>query len=190
MLAAVAVPVDPLELAIRTAWPEELLVHYRLHPRPWQLHTLPDIANHWLGVHNMFRQHATLLAAATDAWSGKTLPALNYLRTAVPRAASFVHVLHMHHHAETDMAFPAVAVAAPEMARAFAVLDRDHAQIEPMLERVERVIETRDPRIDPMASELAAALPPLLAALDRHLNDEEDIIVPALVVRGHLVRGL
>jgi hypothetical protein len=30
----VAVPVDPLELAIRTAWPEELLAHYRFEGRP------------------------------------------------------------------------------------------------------------------------------------------------------------
>jgi iron-sulfur cluster repair protein YtfE (RIC family) len=149
-------------------WPDDLLEYHRAHPRAsWPALALPELAQRWLAIHDMFRRHADRFEARLGAW-----------RAEVP---GFLHHLEMHHHLETVMGFPALTRAAPAVARAFTMLDGDHEAIAELIDRVQRART---------AADLEAELPPMLAALRQHLLDEEDIIVPALIVRGHLVRGL
>lgn len=147
------------------------------------------MAEHWLQVHDMFREQAKSIERAMQQFRVGSLPAPDFVRHGGAEVLSLVRVLDMHHHAETSYAFPAVAQAAADVAKAFDVLDRDHVVIEGMIQKVRTTLAA--PRVDSprLANELESVLDPLLPALQRHLRDEEDIIVPALIVCGHLVRG-
>jgi hypothetical protein len=91
---------------------------------------------------------------------------------------TFTSQLHVHHHAEDDALWPplrATALTADEIATLDA-MEREHAQIDPLLEQVERAAGD-----DPAA--LPGSLRRLRAALAGHLRHEEDAALPMIARR-------
>lgn len=90
---------------------------------------------------------------------------------------------HTHHHVEDDHYFPRFKLRYPQLARPIDLLDSDHRVLEETLDAIGRHIEGfsagktgRD--------EIGAALNDarkLDHILKRHLADEEDIVIPALL---------
>jgi hemerythrin-like domain-containing protein len=90
---------------------------------------------------------------------------------------------HTHHHVEDDHYFPRFKLRYPQLVRPIDLLDSDHRVLEETLDAIGRHIEGfsagktgRD--------EIGAALndaSKLERILKRHLADEEDIVIPALL---------
>jgi len=90
---------------------------------------------------------------------------------------------HVHHHVEDDHYFPRFKQVFPQLARPIDLLDCDHRVLEETLDAVENHIrdvsaETAD--TDRIAGILKDARK-LDHILNRHLADEEDIVIPALL---------
>lgn len=90
---------------------------------------------------------------------------------------------HVHHHIEDDHYFPRFKEVFPQLARPIDLLDCDHRVLEETLDAVEQHVrtlqaETADRDRLGAALEDARALDRILS---RHLEDEEDIVIPALL---------
>lgn len=170
---------------------DTLLVLARRHPRE----TWPDrlqlggLGRFWLERHGLFRSfdrvildnaEAALddpeLAAALRPWLARHLPA-------------FLGGLDEHHRVEDDHYFPVFRRAEPRLASGFDLLDGDHAAIHAAIEGIAAsaasVIGAGD------GASYRAALgrfrdthAALGRQLIRHLDDEEDLVIPLLIERG------
>ncbi len=90
---------------------------------------------------------------------------------------------HVHHHVEDDNYFPRFKEVFPQLGRPIDLLDSDHRVLEETLDAVEnhvRALQAENADKDRLASVLADARK-LDHILNRHLEDEEDIVIPALL---------
>lgn len=90
---------------------------------------------------------------------------------------------HVHHHVEDDHYFPRFKEVFPQLGRPIDLLDCDHRVLEESLDSVEhhvRTLTTEAANRDVIAETLASARK-LDGILTRHLADEEDIVIPALL---------
>jgi hemerythrin HHE cation binding domain-containing protein len=105
---------------------------------------------------------------------------LNELR---PLGRHLIGHAHVHHHVENDQYFPRFKQAYPRLARPIDLLDGDHRALEENLAAVEGHLrtlsaETADRDTIGRALDDARALDRLL---QRHIADEEDIVIPVLL---------
>jgi len=173
---------------------EELLYLLRRHPREgWDDNAgLGDLARFWLGRHDGFRQLGGALSDALTRFREGEIEAMRFGGFFAPRLQHFLSELHHHHVIEDQHYFPVFAAAETRLARGFEILENDHELIH---ERIGRVITSangllglleggdRD-RIRRAADTYAADSDLLVTGLLRHLDDEEDLIVPLMIERG------
>lgn len=173
---------------------EELLYLLRRHPREgWDDNAgLGDLARFWLGRHDGFRQLGGALTDALTRFREGEIEAMRFGGFFAPRLQHFLSELHHHHVIEDQHYFPVFAAAETRLARGFEILENDHELIH---ERIGRVITSangllglleggdRD-RIRRAADAYAADSDVLVTGLLRHLDDEEDLIVPLMIERG------
>jgi hemerythrin-like domain-containing protein len=90
---------------------------------------------------------------------------------------------HVHHHVEDDHYFPRFKEVFPQLGRPIDLLDCDHRVLEETLDAVEnhvRALHAEAADKDRIAAALKDA-GRLDRILNRHLEDEEDIVIPALL---------
>jgi hypothetical protein len=90
---------------------------------------------------------------------------------------------HVHHHVEDDHYFPRFKQVFPQLARPIDLLDCDHRVLEDTLDAVEhhvRALYAESADRDRIGAALKDA-GQLDRILNRHLEDEEDIVIPALL---------
>ena len=129
----------------------------------------------------------------TIAKGGRTAP--EFAKFFAPRLNFFLGNLDGHHNVEDQHYFPVFARAEPRLKRGFEILDLDHHTIH---EGLESNAETANAFLEALqqnedkqrfaADDYADANTRLVAMLDRHLADEEDLIIPLILERGD--RGL
>jgi iron-sulfur cluster repair protein YtfE (RIC family) len=142
-------------------------------------------------MHGGFRAHQAEMAAMIGAWRADTLdiPALH--RALIPALQQFLQHLDGHHRIESGHYFPALQQLEPRIAAGIDLLDRDHdaihAHIEAMVESgraLHQAVTGATPdaadRVERLADVLALAAPQLA----RHLDDEEEIVIPLIALRG------
>ncbi len=182
---------DGQKLASRAGLPAEFLYLREVFPRErWDTAVLHPTARHWLHMHGGFRVHQAEMAAMVDTWRGDDdLRSLHH--ALIPTLQQFLQHLDAHHRVESGHYFPALQRLEPRIAAGIDLLDRDHdaihAHIEAMVETgralhqavVGGVADARD-RVERLADVLALAGPQLA----RHLDDEEDIVIPLIALRG------
>lgn len=181
---------DDLDLARRVGWPPELRVLLDRYPREvWSAHpNLGATARFWLQRHDMFRELGGALSRATLEFREGRIEAARYKAWFVPRLRFFLGELDGHHRIEDDAYFPLFRAADARLVRGFDVLEGDHDGIHHALERIaERAgaLLQAGPG-DPLmraADAYAQESDRLLAGLLRHLEDEEDLIVPLILDR-------
>ena len=184
------------DLALRPALGEELRFLARRHPRAsWASHArLGELARYWLERHAAFREldeiirtgSEAALAGSTDA--GALKPWLEgHLQT-------FLWQLEGHHRVEDLHYFPAFRRVEPRLAAEFELLERDHDALHAGLERIvtiaNRVLAHEGTDLAHFRADLARfrdAQAALGRQLRRHLDDEEDLVVPLLIERGEPV---
>ncbi len=189
----------PLDLDTRNGWPDELRLLLDRFPRAtWPpRRDIGAMAKFWLDIHDGFRGFAGKLDAATgDFREGRVTPA-HFQSWFAPRIDMFLSHLEGHHQIEDHQFFPLFAAAETRLARGFEVLENDHAVIHGAMDRL---VETAhgfltvapgdSDRLRFAGDAYTEASDRLLHLLDRHLGDEEDLIVPLILERGEYALGL
>lgn len=177
----------------RSGLPEDLRWLADRYPRnEWQAHeNIHGMAGFWLQRHDMFRELGGLLSGGIADYREGRLTAPEFARWFAPRLNHFLGNLDGHHNVEDQHYFPIFAKAESRLKRGFDILDADHHTIHDALERnaaaanafVKALQESQD-RQRFAADDYAGENDRLLAMLTRHLDDEEDLIIPLILDRG------
>jgi hemerythrin-like domain-containing protein len=184
---------DPLGLERRTGLPADLLKLLETYPREtWAGHdNIHGLASMWLQRHDMFRDIGGTLTGAIADYREERTDARAFARFFAPRLEFFLAQLNGHHQVEDMHYFPVFARAESRLKRGFAILDRDHHLIHEALElnaetanAFLRALGEDEDRRRFAADAYAAQNERLVAMLARHLDDEEDLIVPLILDRG------
>jgi hypothetical protein len=173
-------------------WPAELRVLLDLHPRStWRARRSPT-ASFWLEIHDGFRNDMTDLESAGADYSAGRLSLRELAVRVPPRLRGMVAQLRGHHEMEDFHYFPSFSTADSRLAPGFARLATDHTHLHEDIDRA--LAALRDLRAaaadESLASAAGAVAERYLAASDRfyralrrHLDDEEDLVVPLLIER-------
>jgi len=191
--------IEVLTLARRSGWPEELRVLLLRYPREqWVAHAnLGEMARFWLSRHVMFREISVAIGQITEQFRSQALSPVEFSRQLVPRLQFLLHQLSAHHQIEDLHYFPIFRAADARLARGFDVLEGDHHHIHTDMERTAnaantllRTLRTEADTFQQNSNEYADASGALLKGLIRHLDDEEDLIVPLILDRGENALGV
>ena len=161
----------------------------------WAEPSLNDIARHWLQMHEGFRRHQAHMDELVAQWRADRLDAPNLHRRLIPAVQQFLQHLDAHHNIESQHYFPAMRRLEPRIAHGIDLLDRDHDAIHARLEALFRDAsafhqaavgggEVKD-TAHRLGDTIATGGPILL----RHLEDEEDIVIPLIALRGDPLAG-
>lgn len=180
----------------RASWPSELKFLLERHPRAtWQAERSPS-AGFWLEIHGHFRRDCVGLELAAADYRDERTSAAQLAVIAAPRLHGLIAGLHGHHQIEDFHYFPAFRRTEPKLARGFDVLESDHAELQRAVDAAlaalkelragaERTQERNTPAVHLLAAEqYIDATTRLCRSLCRHLNDEEDLVVPLLLESG------
>jgi iron-sulfur cluster repair protein YtfE (RIC family) len=180
------------DLEQRTGLPEYLLVLRAKYPREmWQGHTnFNELTAFWLERHGMFRQVLDRLVAESCEFLDGRAPRYG---VEMSRFTGFLlNQLHGHHGIEDAHYFPMFRKLDARLQRGFDLLDGDHhalhdhmaqlaQQSNAVLEamRAEQHVLTHD-----RAGQLLEVQQSFQTFLTRHLEDEEDLVVPLVLEYG------
>lgn len=182
-----------LALAERKGWPSELRALIERYPREiWTGHeNLGETCRFWLSRHTMFLQLAASIDDATLHYRDGRLPAQQFAQYFAPRLQFFLEQLRVHHQIEDFHYFPIFRKAEQRLVRGFDILENDHAALHHGIEAtitaangVLRSLSSDSDALASMTDAYAAASGALFIGLKRHLDDEEDLIVPIILDRG------
>ncbi|MGB8553657.1 MAG: hemerythrin domain-containing protein [Pseudolabrys sp.] len=191
--------IEVLALARRTGWPEDLRVLLERYPRErWEAHAnLGEMARFWLSRHAMFRELSRSIEQVTEQFRAGKLPPAEFARQFAPRLQFILDQLNVHHQIEDFHYFPIFRAADARLAIGFDVLEGDHHHIHGDMART---AETANAFLQALGSDTdtlrrcsdgyADASATLLKGLIRHLDDEEDLIVPLILDRGEEELGV
>lgn len=191
--------IEALALAHRNGWPEDLRVMLARYPREkWESHAnLGDMARFWLSRHAMFRELSATIEQVTEQFRAGKLPPLEFARQFVPRLQFILDQLNVHHQIEDFHYFPIFRAADARLSLGFEVLEGDHHHIHGDMART---AETANALLQALRGDAdtlrrcsdgyANASAVLLKGLIRHLDDEEDLIVPLILDRGEEELGV
>ena len=182
-----------LDLQSRNGWPDELRLLIDRYPREiWTGHAnLGEMAQFWLERHQSFRDLGKALSGATDDFREGKMPSEAFRRFFAPRLQFFLQNLEGHHQIEDLHFFPLFRTAEKRLIKGFDVLEGDHEAIHAEIIRtVEsangllRTIESDGDARHKATDAYADASEKLLKFLVRHLDDEEDLIMPVILDQG------
>jgi hypothetical protein len=175
-------------------WPAHAKILLERHPRASWPGGRSASAAFWLEVHEHLRRDAAgLLAAGNDHRGSPQRLAV----VAAPRLNGLIAAMHGHHQIEDFHYFPTFRRTEPRLAAGIDRLERDHAslgrRIDAALAALGELRAAAQPSELPEAlttMQLAAAryvdaAAALCAELTRHLDDEENLVVPLLLESGY-----
>jgi iron-sulfur cluster repair protein YtfE (RIC family) len=177
----------------RAGLPDDLRLLYDKYPRAdWNsVHTIGELGAFWISRHDMFREFGRMLVAGLDDLREERVSAERFARWFAPRLNHFLGDLEGHHQIEDYQYFPLFAAAEPRLARGFALLEEDHHLIHDLLERnadtagaFHRDLVTGSVQMPFSRDAYAVEADTLLRGLMRHLEDEEDLLIPLLLDQG------
>ena len=175
----------------RTGWPDALCVVLEEYPRDTWSDTRSAMARFWIDKHNYIRRQSEALRSANDEYRAERTDAARFGGFIAPRLQRFLAELHGHHQVEDFHYFPAFRSAEPRLATGFDVLARDHELIHQGIVDVVESVNAflagigpdagKDDARNIAADRYIAASNLLHERLDRHLADEEDLIIPLMI---------
>ena len=188
---------EALSLDTRDGLPGEWLALLERHPRAgWPGHPgLGMTAQFWLERHAAFRRLGAALEEATQKFRGGGLAAPgnaeDFQAWFAPRLQLLLAELNGHHQIEDLHYFPLFRRAEPRLVPGFALLDRDHKTLHLCLvetaEAANALLQAlaRSPdQAEGTAAAYAETSARLLTRMARHLDDEEDLVIPLLIKHG------
>ncbi len=179
-----------LELETRTGLPESLRKLVSEYPRDlWEEHTHFDgLVRFWLERHQMFRKIVTMMQQDHDGLSSQTLDPVQYKNRVARFGNLFVGELHTHHTIEDHHYFPKLQQMETSLIRGFEILDTDHHALERHLEDFTQyanaVLEADENTLWDPSNQLRDKVIAMEGFLNRHLTDEEELVVPVILKHG------
>ncbi|MGF1563563.1 MAG: hemerythrin domain-containing protein [Geminicoccaceae bacterium] len=177
---------DPLALDLRTGLPDALRVLLEDYPRAgW-----PDepgyagLVQFWLDRHMMFRRILDRLRAEAALCADHKLDPDAYRAALSRHGSAFVSELHGHHRIEDVHYFPTLMTKEARIATGFDLLDRDHQALDGHLEAFVQAANATLGAPQASAAAFHDHLRALERVLDRHLIDEEELVVPVILKYG------
>ncbi len=176
---------DELDLSTRPGLPEHLRALVIKHPRAgWAAHpNFGPLTRFWLDRHLMFRRLGEQMRLDAQALLDRDMEARAFQSRLSRFGGMLVNQLHEHHHIEDEHYFPALQRREVKLKRGFEMLDKDHDAMDGLLHAFATAANEalRDPAA---AGRFLDALGSFEAMLNRHLIDEEEIVVPVLLEHG------
>ena len=189
---------EELSLLVRTGLPDELRFLVERYPREgWQAHDgFHGLSGQWIAFHNSFRDAGKLLSAGIGSYREGVRTAPEFAKWFAPRLNRLLGHLEGHHNIEDYVYFPKFIEAEKRLKRGFDILEGDHHQIHEAMElnaetanAFLRALTENEDKQRYAADEYAAQNEKLVAMLTRHLDDEEDLIIPMILDRGDRAFG-
>ncbi len=184
---------DPpaLRLGDRAGLPDDIAFLRADYPRgDWRVHAnFGQLADFWLQVHASLRHEGSEVSRVVDAFRNRQLGADEFQRAFVPRLNGFLQHLDQHHRIEDDAYFPKFRKLDERLVIGFDLLETDHELIhERLVATVEHARQMIDMLSSPAAHRAADAYAVeaevLLDLLLKHLGDEEELVIPAMLKHG------
>lgn len=187
------------DLETRQGWPEELRFLLARYPREqWLLHAnLGTMTHFWLGRHKMFRELGRALQDATARFREGSMHSQEFQAWFAPRLQFFLSQLNEHHHVEDFHYFPIFRTAEARLLPGFELLEKDHEILHAcIVESVDvanaflRSLHDETDKRRFAADRYVETNDRLLRQMLRHLDDEEDLIIPLILDRGEQALGI
>lgn len=181
-----------LGLKERDGLPDALRVLVEEFPREgWETHpNFSGLVQFWLERHLMFRRLVDALGTDATAYLDEGMDPRAFAQRISRFGGMLVQGLHGHHQIEDHHYFPTLRGLDDRIAAGFDLLEADHADMDGLLARFSAAangalgaFSNEAGMRDPTAAyqkELAG----FAALLERHLTDEEDLIVPVILKTG------
>nr|WP_323776961.1 hemerythrin domain-containing protein [Amylibacter sp.] len=177
-------------LETRSGLPEHLRVLADLYPRAdWETHpNFSDLTGFWLSRHGMFRELIARLQDSSNQFLDSTHPRFGVELSHYTRL--FLDQLHGHHSIEDNHYFPKFIGLDGRLEHGFELLDADHhaldRHIHDLAESTNLVLQDLQSGNDAKTATqaLLARQKTFDSFLERHLTDEEDLIVPLVLEYG------
>jgi iron-sulfur cluster repair protein YtfE (RIC family) len=176
------------DLETRTGLPDALRVLADALPRSgWEAHPNFDaLTRFWLDRHLMFRDVLGRLRRGSELYLDRQLDPRRHAAETARYAGFLLNELHGHHGIEDAHYFPALMRLDTRLVRGFELLDADHHALDG---HIHRMAETTNAFLSRLGqaeerdrgADLSAALARFETFLDRHLTDEEDLVVPVIL---------
>jgi iron-sulfur cluster repair protein YtfE (RIC family) len=176
------------DLEHRKGLPDALRVLLETLPRSgWENHPNFDgLIRFWLDRHLMFRDVLGRLRQGSALYLDRQTDPRRHAAETARYAGFLLNELHGHHAIEDHHYFPALIGLDKRLVRGFELLDSDHHALDGHIHRMAETTNAFLGRLGEAderdrAAALAAALVRFETFLDRHLTDEEDLVVPVLL---------
>ena len=175
---------DPLALGNRHALPDALRVLAEAYPRAdWQEHVhFGEMIRFWMQRHAMFRQLLDLLKSDAQAALSRQMEASAHAGRLSHFGGTLLNELHGHHQIEDGHYFPRLIKLDARLERGFDLLEKDHEAMDGLLHGMAEGANSvlRGAEVGPFLDRLTY----FERSLNRHLADEEDIVVPVVLHTG------
>jgi hypothetical protein len=177
---------DPLALGLRTGLPDALQVLVRELPRlQWpQNPRFHGLASFWLDRHLDFRRVQAMLAADAAARLAGEMDAADHARRLARLGGHLLDSLHGHHQIEDAEYFPLMATLDARVSRGFDLLDADHQALDGALHGFADAANAVLRGEPDAAAHWPDRMTGFSVLLNRHLEDEEDIVIPLILKSG------
>jgi iron-sulfur cluster repair protein YtfE (RIC family) len=177
-----------LALATRSDLPPEFRLILSEYPRAgWHNHLdFNGLAAFWLDRHLGFRHILVALTDDAQARIDRKLAPEVHAQRLSRLGSRLLGDLIGHHQIEDDAYFPELARLEPRIARGFDMLDTDHHALHDLIDRFatggNAVLHEADERRQrDKAARFLTDLAQFERMLDRHLTDEEDLVLPVVL---------
>ena len=173
----------------RKPWPQSCQYLTQELPREsWTTHPhYTGLIRFWLSRHNGFRKKMLRLQSETKAILDTMDDPAGFAHSMHQEAGFLINGLKGHHQIEDQHFFPVLRNLDDRARKGFEILESDHLMVDHLLGRFSRDTHSllyesaQKEEFERHAACVLASLENLQAYLNRHLEDEEDIVVPVLL---------
>jgi hemerythrin-like domain-containing protein len=173
-----------LDLETRTGLPDALRVLVEAYPREvWEMHAnFGQLVQFWMQRHMMFRQLVGILRDDAASLADRGMSFKDYAPRLSHYAGTLLNELHGHHQIEDQHYFPRLVTLDRRVESGFELLENDHDAMDGLLHNMATSANAvlQGGEIGPFQDRVKG----FAALLERHLTDEEEIVVPVILHTG------
>ncbi len=185
------------DLSTRQGLPEPYRYLVEDFPRlRWHEPQVGAMARFWLQMHSGFRREVAQMDALTGHWRAGDLALPDLHRRLIPKLQQFLQHLDGHHNVESHHYFPTMRTVEPRIGAGIDLLDRDHDAIHGYLDTLfqtglafHQAVSGNSPLAADTAARLVDTLDQAGPSVARHLEDEEDIVIPLITRHADAFRA-